>query len=160
MADFSRLSRNWIKWTNLARMDDISVSTNDDGTQIEFTSNDQSFNLRHDGKWWVVDVVDDRGKLHNGIARLSTFDLAEKYLIWRWSSTTRSAIGARQLGVALHALGMAPNVESSSTELEGAAKLNAPSGCAVVPRSIATIFSHVMLKAVDEIEQMVNEGIA
>ncbi|MGV9797133.1 hypothetical protein ACWDTP_03610 [Mycobacterium sp. NPDC003449] len=159
MTDFSRLSENWVEWTSLARMTHISIDTEPDDSQIHFKSDDQSFDLRHEGGWWVVDKVDDRGQRHNGLAKFSTFTLAEKYLIWRWSSVTRSAIGANQLGARLHALGMNPNVVITPTELQGAVELQTADESARVPRSIATIFSHLMSKSVDDIERMVREGI-
>jgi hypothetical protein len=159
MVDFSRLERNWVEWTSLARMSGVSVSIESEDCHIVFTSDDESFHLRQDTNWWVVDKVDDRNQRHNGLAKFSTFDLAEKYLIWRWSSVTRSAIGAKQLGRGLHALGMAPSVELIPTEREGAVELRTSDGSAIVPRSIATIFSHLMSKSVDQIEQMVKEGV-
>ena len=160
MVDFARLSRNWIEWTSLARMTRVLVSTDNDGTQIGFTSDDQSFYLRQDGVWWTIDEVDDRGQRYTSVAKFLTFDLAEKYLIWNWASVTRSAIGAKQLGVRLHALGMAPNIEIASTERDYFVELRAPTGSAILPMSSATIFSHLMSKSVDELEQMVREGVA
>jgi hypothetical protein len=160
MVDFTRLLRNWDEWTSLARMTHVSVSADCDDCQVLFKSDDQSFHLRQDGDSWIVDKVDDRGQWHKSVGKFSTFDLAEKYLIWRWSSVTRSAIGAKQLGIRLHSLGMAPDVEIIPTEREGAVELRTSGGSAVVPRSIATIFSHLMSKSVDEIEQMVREGVA
>ncbi|MGV0715894.1 hypothetical protein ABQE93_10850 [Mycolicibacterium sp. XJ662] len=140
-------------------MSRVAVSTECKDCQVLFTSDDQSFHLRRDTDWWVVDKVDDRNQRHNGLAKFSTLDLAEKYLIWRWSSVTRSAIGAQPLGPQLQSLGTAPNVDTIPTEREGAVELRTLDGSAIVPRSIATIFSHLMSKAVDEIERMVNEGV-
>jgi hypothetical protein len=159
MVDFARLSRNWIEWTRLARMTHVSISEGCTDCEIFFKSDDQSFHLRQDGDWWTVDEVDDRGKRYNATAKFSTFDLAEKYLIWNWAAVTRSAIGAKQLGVHLHALGMAPNVEIVPTEREYFVELRASTGSAILPMSSATIFSHLMSKSVDEIEQMVEEGV-
>lgn len=160
MVDFSRLSENWVEWTGLARMTHVSVSVDCTDCQIFFKSDDQSFHLRQDGDWWTVDAVDDRGKRYNGTAKFSTFDLAEKYLIWNWASVTRSAIGAIPLGRHLQALGMAPNVEIVPTEREYFVELRASTGSAILPMSSATIFSHLMSKSVDQIEQMVKEGVA
>jgi hypothetical protein len=159
MVDFSRLSTNWVEWTSLARMSRVSVSTECQDCEILFRSDDESFHLREDGDWWVVDKVDDRNQRHNDVARFSTFELAEKYLVWRWSSIARSAIGAKPLGVRLHSLGMAPGVEAIATDREGAVELRSPDGSAIVPRSIATIFSHLMSKSLDAIEQLVHEGL-
>jgi hypothetical protein len=160
MVDFSVLSRNWIEWTRLARMTHVSVSEDCADCQIYFKSDDQSFHLRQDGDWWTIDEIDDRGKRYNATAKFSTFELAEKYLIWNWSSVTRTAIGAKQLGVRLHALGMAPNVEIMPAEREYFVDLRASTGSAILPASSATIFSHLMSKSVEEIEQMVKEGVA
>ncbi|OBK80578.1 hypothetical protein A5650_04755 [Mycobacterium sp. 1164985.4] len=115
--------------------------------------------MRHDADWWVVDKVDDRGQPQNDIAKFSDFGLAERFLTWRWSSVTRSAIGAKQLGVQLQSLGMASGVDVFPIEREGAVELCTSAGSAVVPRSVATIFSHVMSKSVEELEQMVRKGL-
>ena len=159
MVDFSRLSENWVEWTGLARMSHVAVSVDCEDCQILFESDDESFHLRQEGEWWVVDRVDDRNQRHNNVARFSTLGLVEKYLIWRWSSITRSAIGAKSLGVRLHSLGLAPGVETIATDQEGAVELRTPDGSAIVPRSIETIFSHLMSKPLDEIEQLVHEGL-
>lgn len=159
MVDFSGLSRSWFEWTSLARMTQVSVSADCDDCQIFFKSDDQSFHLRQDGDWWAIDEVDDRGKRYDATAKFSTFDLAEKYLIWNWASVTRTAIGAKQLGVQLHALGMAPSVETVPTEREYFVELRASTGSAILPLSSATIFSHLMPKSVDEIEQMVKRDL-
>ncbi|ORB67124.1 hypothetical protein BST47_06070 [Mycolicibacterium tusciae] len=103
--------------------------------------------------------MDDRNQRRNNLARFSTFDLVEKYLVWRWSSITRSAIGAKSLGAQLQSLGTAPGVEIIPTEREGAVELHGSTGSAIVPRSIATIFSHLLSKSMDEIEQMIHEGL-
>jgi hypothetical protein len=138
----------------------VSTSTDCGDCQILFKSDDQSFHLGQDGDWWAIDEVDGRGKRYNATAKLSTVELAETYLIWNWASVTRSAIGAKQLGAHLHALGMAPSVETVPTEREYFVELRAPTGSAVLPMSGATIFSHLMSRSVDEIEQMVREGVA
>ncbi|BCI51611.1 hypothetical protein NIIDNTM18_08890 [Mycolicibacterium litorale] len=160
MVGFSRLERNWVEWTGMARMNGVSISTQCEDCEILFTADDQSFHLRRDTDWWVVDKVDDRNQRHNSLARFSAFDLAEKYLIWRWSSVTRSAIGAKPLGARLQSLGMAPNVDAIPTDREGAVELRTSDGSAVVPRSTATIFSHLMSKSVDEVERMAKDGVA
>jgi hypothetical protein len=159
MVDFHRLSTNWVEWTSLARMGRVSVSVECEDCQILFKSDDESFHLRREGHWWVVDKIDDRNQRLNSVARFSAFGLVEKYLIWGWSSVTRGAIGAKPLGVRLHSLGMAAGVETIPTDREGAVELRTPDGSAIVPRSIATIFSHLMSKSLDEIEQLVHEGL-
>ena len=141
-------------------MTKVLVSLDCADCQIAFKSDVQSFHLRDDGGWWTVDSVDDRGKRYDGTAKFSTFELAEKYLIWNWASVSRSATGAKQLGRQLHALGMAPGVEVIPTERDYFVELRAPTGSAVLPMSSATVFSHLMAKSVDQVEQMVKEDIA
>ncbi|BBZ18612.1 Imm61 family immunity protein [Mycolicibacterium gadium] len=159
MVDFSRLSANWFEWTSRARIGGVAVSEDCEDCQVAFTSDNESFHLRQENDWWVVDKIDDRNQRRNDLARFSTFDLVEKYLIWRWSSITRSAIGAKSLGAQLQRLGMAPGVESAATDREGAVELRTSDGSAVVPRSIENIFSHLMSKPMNEIEQLVHEGL-
>lgn len=141
-------------------MTHVAVSEDCDDCQIYFKSDDQSFHLRRDGDWWTTDEIDDRGKRYDATAKFSTFELAEKYLIWNWASVTRSAIGATSLGRRLQALGTAPGVEIVPTEREYFVELRASTGSAILPMSSATIFSHLMSKSVDEVEQMVREGVA
>ena len=160
MVDFSRLTRNWLEWTRLARMTHVAVSEDCDDCQICFTSDDQSFHLRQDGEWWTIDEIDDRGKRYDATAKFSPFELAQKYLIWNWASVARSAIGAVPLGRHLQALGTAPGVEIVPTEREYFVELRASTGSAILPASSATIFSHLMSKSVDQVEQMVKEGLA
>lgn len=157
--DFSYLSKNWYEWTGRARMGGVSVSVECEDCQVLFKSDDGSFHLRQDGDWWVVDSIDDRNQRHNNVARFSTFDLVEKYLVWRWSSVTRGAVGAKSLGAELHRLGLAPGVETAATEREGAVELRTSDGSAVVPRSMENIFSHLMSKPMNEIEQFIHEGL-
>lgn len=159
MVDFSRLTRSWFEWTSLAHMTHVSVSEDCDDCQIFFKSDDQGFHLREDNAWWTVDAVSDRGRRYIATAKFSTFDLAEAYLIWKWASVTRGAIGALSLGRHLQALGMAPSVETVPTEREYFVELRASTGSAILPMSNATIFSHLMSKSVDQIEQIVKEGV-
>lgn len=158
--NFSRLSRNWAEWTSLAGMANVAVSEDCNDCQICFKSYDQSFHLRQDNGWWTVDSVDDRGHRYNSAAKFSTFDLAEVYLIWNWASVTRSAVGAKSLGRELHALGMAPDIETLPTERDYFVELRASKGSAILPLSSAGVFSHLMSKSVDEIERMVRDGVA
>lgn len=159
MVDFSRLEKNWAVWTKAARMGNVAASVAEDRSQCEFASDDQQFRLRDDGGRWVVDRVDDRGQRHDGVAKFSTFELAEKYLIWRWSSTARSAIGAASLGAKLHSRGTALGVTVEPTALAGALNLRSAAGSATVPRSIAQVFSHLMEMDISEVERMVAEGL-
>lgn len=157
MADFSRLAANWADWSHRAQRTGVDVSTNGDG-EVFLTSDDYSVHLREDGPWWVVDTIDDRGQRHDNTAKLSTFDLAEKYLIWSWGNSVRSMIGAERLGPRYYSLGMSPDVEVIPVS-EGIAEIRSGVGSAVLMEPYATIFSHLMSKSVEEIEQMVHEGI-
>jgi hypothetical protein len=158
MVDFSRLSAQWFEWSNLAHLADVSVSTDCDDCEIAFCSSDYSVHLRNDGIWWMIDTINDRGQRHNAEAKLSTFELAEKYLIWNWASSARGIVGAQRLGPRLYSLGFSPDIEVVPIA-DGIAEVRSTSGTAILMEPYATIFSHLMLKSVDEIEQMVRVGI-
>lgn len=155
MADFARLSENWLEWVGKMGLKKISVSMNCDDCQVLFSSDDYSVHLRNDGTWWVVDVIDDRGQRSNGIARLSTFDLAEKYLIWKWVTLARSSLASGPLGTDLYRRGYAPDVEISRAK--GGIEICLGNDRAVLSTVDATVFSHLMSKSVDEIEQIARE---
>ena len=140
-------------------MANVSVSPARDDTEIGFISDDQSFFLRKDDGWWTLDVINDRGQRYNDIARFSTFELAEKFLIWRWGSTMRDVLGARIFGPELYALGRSTEVVVVPTENEWMFELQSEAGRARLSEPAATIFSHLMSKSADEIEQMI-EGVA
>ncbi|MGE2724403.1 hypothetical protein [Mycolicibacterium pulveris] len=159
MVDFSRLSSNWVMWSNMSQLANASVSTDCDGAEICFKSDDASFYLRQSADRWILDEVDERGQLHDDAARFSTLELAEKYLIWNWASLARSTIGAPSLGRDLYALGFSPEVHVHQLR-EGVYRLSSPTGEAVVTGVPATIFSHLMSMSVDEVERMVKEGVA
>lgn len=125
-----------------------------------FISDDQSFYLRYDGDWWTIDVVDDRGRRYNDTAKFSNFDLAERFLVWRWGSTMRDVLGARIFGPELYKSGRSTDVVVLPTENEWIFELQSAVGRARLPEPQATIFSHLMLKTVDEIEQMIKNGVA
>lgn len=141
-------------------MANVSVAAAGDDGEIGFTSDDQSFYLRNDNGWWVIDVVNDRGRRYNDIAKFSSFNLAEKFLIWRWGSTMRDVLGAKILGPQLYALGHSGDVVVRPSDREWFFELQSEVGNAQLPEPDATIFSHVMLKSAEEIEQMLEEGIA
>jgi hypothetical protein len=159
MTEFSRLSASWIEWSSIAQLADITVSTDCGDCQILFSSRDYSVHLRNDGAWWIIDTVDDRGQRHDDVARLSTFDLAEKYLIWTWASSARGAVGAERLGPRLYSQGFSPAVQVLPIK-EGIAEVRSRAGNAILMEPNATIFSHLMTKSVDEVEQVVRQGIA
>jgi hypothetical protein len=156
MVDFARLSENWFEWSNLARLGNVSVSTDCGDCEIVFDSSDYSVHLRNDGSWWIIDTVNDRGQRHNDTAKLSTFELTEKYLIWNWASSARGVVGAPRLGPQLYSLGVSPDAEVNPIT-EGVAEVRSSNGSAILMEPYATIFSHLMGKSVDEIEQMVRE---
>ncbi len=158
MVDFSRLSADWFKWSGLAHLANVSVSTDCDDCEIMFNSSDYAFHLRYDGVWWIIDTVSDRGQRHNETAKLSTFELAEKYLVWDWASSARGIIGLQRLGPGLYSLGYSPDVDVTPIT-EGIAEIRSGSGSAILMEPYATIFSHLMSKSIDEIEDMIAEGI-
>lgn len=140
-------------------MTKVSVFVDCADCQIAFKSDDQSFHLRDEDDWWTVDSVDDRGQRYNGTAKFSTFELAEEYLIWKWASVSRSTIRVKHLGRQLHAFGVNPDVEVIPTERDYFVELRVLAGSAVLPMSSATVFSHVISKSVNEIEQLVHEDL-
>lgn len=158
MTDFSRISASWAEWSGRARLINPRVSFECGDCEIAFISGDFSVHLRHDADWWVVDTVDDRGQRRNDTAKLSSLELAEKYLMWIWSSLARGAIGAPPLGPQLYSAGFSPDVTVTPIKA-GIAELSAPSGKAILMEPYATIFSHLMSKSVDEVRQMVSAGL-
>lgn len=159
MSHFTRLTEQWIKWTRLSGVTDVSVSEADQDCLIRFRSADGSFFVRREGTWWVIDEVDDRGKRHDETARFSSFELAEKYLIWTWGSVARSVLRAEQLGVRLNSLGMAPGVRVEPTDREYRVQLHAAGDTAILPLSKATIASHWMAMPIEEVERMLVAGL-
>jgi len=157
MVDISRLSANWHQWAPSLGGGDISVSTDCEDCEFLFKSGDYSVRLHNDGSWWVVDTVNDRGQRRNDAAKLSNFDLAEKYLIWDWATTARSSLASGPLGADLARLGYAPEVEVSQAQKGYQICLN--DDCAILSVVNATIFSHLMSKSAGEIEQMVRQGL-
>ena len=151
MADFSRLIAHWQRWTPGVGGGQISVTTDCYDCDIFFRTDDYGTHLRHDATWWIVDTIDDRGQLHSDTAKLSTFDLAEKYLIWNWASIARGVLGARRLGPELYTQGLSSDVEAVPIS-EGILELRSQDGNAILMEPYATIFSHLMSKPVDEIE--------
>lgn len=158
MADYSRLVNNWTYWSSLAHFQNALSSTSCDDCRIRFTSSDYSVHLREEGTRWIIDTVDDRGQRSNDVAKFSSYELVEKYLIWTWSSMARSAIGAKPLGPELYSQGFDPNVDAIEIK-EGIYELRNDEGRADLVEPYATIFSHLMSTPVDEIEQIVKHGI-
>ena len=149
---FGRLSRNWTHWSGLAQLNAVSVTTSCPDCDVLFSSDEQSVHLRHDGDW-RVDTVNDRGQRQNDTAVFSTFELAEKYLVWIWGSTARSVVHEPILGRRLYDSGFDPDVVAAPIS-EGTYELRSPQGRAVLMEPYATIFSHLMGTSEEEIERM------
>ena len=157
IADFARLSRNWIYWCALGQLHDPSVSSDCADCEILFSSDDYSVHLRHEDIWWSVDTVNDRRQRSNDTARFSSFSLAEKYLVWIWGSTARTVLRAPILGQKLYAEGSDPSVER--TPITEGVELRSPEGRAVLGEPYATIFSHLMQKSEEDVEQMLRADL-
>lgn len=152
MTDFSRLSANWVRLAPASGLREASVSTDCADCQILFRSRDYSVHLRYTDDWWVVDTVDDRGQRAHADAKLSTFSLTEKYLIWDWITAARPRLASGSLGAQLYKQGYAPGVQV--TDLDGAhIELRHGDDRAILISGTATIFSHIMLMSVHELEQ-------
>lgn len=151
MTDFSRLSANWARWAPAAGLRDPSSSTECDDCEILFRSQDYSVHLRREDEWWAVDTVDDRGQRTYGDAKFSTFPLTEKYLVWDWITAARPRLASGSLGAELYRKGYAAGIQV--TDLDGAhIELRLDDDRAILISGTATIFSHVMLMSVDQLE--------
>ncbi|CAJ1509817.1 Imm61 family immunity protein [[Mycobacterium] holstebronense] len=154
---FTRLSHAWAEFANLASLRSISVSL-DNKAAATFLADDESFYLYKEGDWWVVDRTDDRGKRYTATAKFSNFELLEKYLIWRWGSTARSAFSLESLGPPLYKMGFSSNVTVAPTENQWKTEIKSAAGSAILGQPYSTIFSHLMSKSIDEINEMVRAG--
>lgn len=150
--DFERLRRNWVRWSGMAQLREVSVSTSCEDCAVLFRSSDYSVHLRDGGTWWTVDTVDDRGQRQDATAAFSSFDLAEKYLVWIWGSAARSVARLPILGRRLYGRGFDPGVEAIPVG-EGSYELRSPEGRAVLMEPYATIFSHLMGTPEEDIER-------
>ncbi len=155
---FARLTKNWLSWASLCGFEEIQVSDRFPGNEIRFVSSDYSVHLHEDAEWWFVDTVDDRGQLRENGAKFSTYELAEKFLIWQWSSAVRNALHLAGLGPELYARGIDSSVEAVEMST-GIYELRLGAESAVLMEPSATIFSRLMSKSVDEIEAMVKVGM-
>jgi len=158
MMDFSRMSATWAEWAPKSGLADVSTSRSCADCKISFRSEDYSVHLRDDDNWWVIDTIDDRGQRNNGVAKFSTFELVEKYLTWRWVGLARSDLASGSLGVDLYKNGYAPGIEVSQVD-EAWVKLCLHGDSTILIVGTATIFSHIMKKSVDEIEEIARTGI-
>jgi hypothetical protein len=156
MADMSRLVENWYRWAPGLGGGEPTVTG--DESEIAFTTDDYKVYLRKDNSYWVVDTVNDRGQRRDGAAKLSSFPLAEKYLIWKWATGARSSLASGAMGADLFKLGYAPDVEV--LQVDRGYEICANNECAVLSVVDATIFSHLMTRSVDEIEHLSRDGIS
>lgn len=152
MTDLSRLSTTWIEWAPRAGLADATVSSACADCELLFESSDYSVHLHKNGQWWIIDTVDDRRQRSNGVAKFSTFELAEKYLIWDWVTTACPSLASGQLGADLYKRGYAPGVDVVPTN-DAHIEICLRGDCAVLVSGTSTIFSHIMLMSVDQIEQ-------
>lgn len=155
---FARLTRNWLFWAPLCGLEERKVSDRLSDNEIRSTSSEYSVHLREDAEWWVVDTVDDRGQLRENVAKFSSYGLAEKFLMWQWSSTARNTLHLAGLGPELHARGIDSSVAAVEV-ITGIYELRLGAESAVLMEPSATIFSHLMSSSVDEIEAIVKVGI-
>ncbi|HEX5256406.1 MAG TPA: hypothetical protein VFW69_21530 [Mycobacterium sp.] len=128
-----------------------------DDCEIVFRANDYSVHLRDNKNCWAIDMVDDRGQRRNDVATFSSFDLVEKYLIWDWATLARSGLASGPLGTDLYKLGYAAGIEVSKLE-KGNIELCLEGDCATLVVGDATIFSHIMLRSLDEILEIARQG--
>jgi hypothetical protein len=103
--------------------------------------------------WWLVGRVDDRGQRTNGDARLSTFSLAEKYLIGRWATLAYSHLASGRLGADLYAQGYAEGVDVADAG-GGRIEVCFHGECANLVTGTSTIFSHIMKLSAEMLEEI------
>lgn len=157
MVDFSRLAEIWSEWAPKAGLDGVSTSLNCDDCEIAFKANDYSVHIRDGKNRWTIDMVDDRGHRRNDVATFSDFDLVEKYLVWDWATLARSGLASGPLGTDLYKLGYAAGIEVSELD-KGNIELRLNGECATLVVGDATIFSHIMLKSLDELLAIASQG--
>ncbi|OBJ52955.1 hypothetical protein A9W95_19310 [Mycobacterium sp. 1423905.2] len=107
----------------------------------------------------MLDEVDDRGKKYFRTAQFSTYELAEKFLIWRWSTTARTVRGLRPLGPHLYKRGYSTDVTLASTDSEFKTEVKSSAGSAILAEPYSVIFSHLMAKPLADLELMVRDGL-
>lgn len=157
MVNFSRLSSIWSKWAPKAGLNGVSTALSCDDCEAVFKANDYSVYVRSDTNRWVIDMVDDRGHRRDDVASFSSFDLLEKYLVWDWATLARSGLASGALGTELYKLGYAAGIEVSELN-NGNVELCLDGDCANLVVGDATIFSHVMLKSLDELLEIARQG--
>lgn len=102
-------------------------------------------------------MVDDRGHKRKDVAKFSSFDLVEKYLVWDWATLARSGLASGPLGTDLYKLGYAAGVEVSELD-KGNIELCLDGEWAILVVGDATIFSHIMLKSFDDLLEIASQG--
>lgn len=157
--NFTDLAASFRSWTDRAGMANATVATSEGGQGMLFKSDDEAYELRHDDGWWVVDEIDDRGRRYADTGHFSTIGLAQKYLLWRWASTARTALGAKQLGANYHSLGMNAKVDGLPSPVSDFVELHLAEGIAILPNSNAAMFSHILDMPSARIVQIVSEGL-
>lgn len=158
MNDFRLLTSTWIEWNELCRIP-ASIVTDCPDCAISFVSDAQALHLRLAEDWWTIDEVDDHRNRYNDTAQLSNFSLAEKYLIWRWGSFMRIMLCLPLADPELFRQGYSPGVGVRETASEWRTELTSPAGSAVLSQTDSTIFSHLISKSVNEIDEMARDGL-
>ncbi|ORB10947.1 hypothetical protein BST37_21700 [Mycobacterium noviomagense] len=77
--------------------------------------------------------------------------------MWDWATTACQSLASGSLGVELARRGYARDIRVS--QAEGGHEICSNDDCAILSVVNATIFSHLMTKSVEEIEQMIREGL-
>jgi hypothetical protein len=157
VVDFARLSAEWHRWARGIGGGAAAVSTECDDCEALFSTDDYSVHLRTENRWWIIDVVDDRGQRRSNVAEFSTFELAEKYLTWDWVTMANSSLASGRLGAELYRQGYAADV--NVTELNsGKVEVCFHDECAILVVGTAAIFSHIMKMSLDEIQEIARLG--
>lgn len=94
---------------------------------------------------------------HKELAKFSTFELLEKFLVWTWANNIRSALNMQRIGRNLYSLGFNSDVNVAQLR-EGIFELTSAVGIGVLSAVSARIFSHLMARPIDEIDDMVRDG--
>ncbi|MHA3020027.1 hypothetical protein ACXPWS_07105 [Mycobacterium sp. BMJ-28] len=158
MSDFARIDTLWKQLGPAIGGGDVSVLIQNADHAISFHSNDYTVHLHQEDSWWVMDTVNDRNQRRNAVATVSSFSLAEKYLLWDWSTTAFSSLASGPLGADLAKQGFSPQV--NVTKVDGGYKISLNSEWAILSVVNATIFSHLISYSFEEIERMINKSYA
>lgn len=160
MQEIDRLAAEWVHWTLAAGMAGASwVRLGDCAAETRFCCDGGDYALRRDGRWWVVDESDERGKWYSATATFSTIRLAEKHLIWTWGSLARTTVRAEQLGRRLQQQGFDERVHQKRAVQANFVELSTPDGPAIVPNSQSVILSRVLMLSLSQLDGMVRTGL-